>query len=128
MFVRAIWLAMTLVLTACAAEVVRMPVVLAARAGAPRIEMLLVPVELRLDSGYHRRLEAGTEWQEIGSISEGRVLKPLDSTLTVEGAHMHEAYAVVREESLVGFYLPVERSFSPLSVPVRLSLKERKLK
>lgn len=128
MFIRAIWLAMTLVLTACAAEVVRMPVVLAARAGAPSTEILLVPVELRLDSGYHRRLEAGTEWQEIGTIGEGRVLKPLDSTLTVEGAHMHEAYAVVRDESLVGFYLPVERSFSPLSVPVRLSLKERKLK
>ena len=30
--------------------------------------------------------------------------------MTVEGSHIHEAYIVVTERSLVGFYLPVERT------------------
>ena len=38
---------------------------------------------------------------------------------------MHEAYPVERDGRLVGFYLPVERAFSPLSRPVDLSLQRR---
>lgn len=117
-----------LLLSACAAEVVRTPVQLADSVGISPIEKLAANVEFRLDSGYRRTLAAGTEFQEIGRLPQGRVLKPVDATLTVEGAHMHEAYAVVHDERLVGFYLPVEKGFSPLSLPVKFSLQERKTK
>ena len=128
MSLRCAWFAGVLLLSACAAEVVRTPTQLAASAGAPRVEALAAAAEFRLDSGYQRVLAAGTEFQEVGRVPEGRVLKPLNATLTVEGAHMHEAYAVVRDDQLVGFYLPVEKSFSPLSLPIKLSLQERKSK
>ncbi|HWP20105.1 MAG TPA: hypothetical protein VNO84_13310 [Burkholderiaceae bacterium] len=115
-----------LVLCACAAEVMRAPTELIPYAGAARVHTLSAPVEFKLDSGYSRSLVEGTEFQEVGVVREGRVLKPLNATLTVEGAHIHEAYAVVHTDRLVGFYLPVEKSFSPLSRPVSLSLQERK--
>jgi hypothetical protein len=39
---------------------------------------------------------------------------------------VHEAYPVVQNQRLVGFYLPVERAFSPLSHSTNLLLEERK--
>lgn len=118
-------LAAAVTLVACAAEVVRRPTELTA-AVTPGLFVLGAPVEITLDSRYRRHLAAGTELAEIGSVREGRVLKPVNAVLTVEGAHMHEAYAVVQGERLVGFYLPVEKSFSPLSQSVPLLLQERK--
>ena len=71
-------------------------------------------VDVRLDSGYSRTLRAGTTWKRIGSIPEGEVWEPVDTVLTVEGRYLHEAYLVVNESRLVGFYLPVEDAFLPL--------------
>jgi hypothetical protein len=39
---------------------------------------------------------------------------------TLEGANIHEAWLVIRGAALVGFYLPAERAFSPLTSPVPL--------
>ena len=50
------------------------------------------------------------EFIVVGRVAQGLVLKPTQTVLTVEGAHMHEAYAVHRDGQLVGFYLPVERA------------------
>jgi hypothetical protein len=92
-------------------------------AAAPARVTLASPVQIHLDSGYSRSIAAGTEFAVAGTIAEGRVLKPTRTTFTIEGAHMHEAYPVVRAGRLVGFYLPVEKSFSPLSQPVDLPLQ-----
>ena len=59
-----------------------------------------------------------------GDISQGQVLKPLDTVLTVEGTNVREAYAVVHNGSWVGFWLPVERAFSPLRTPVAATFEE----
>jgi len=40
----------------------------------------------------------------------------------VEGAHVHEAYLVVAGDRLVGFYLPVEKAYSP-ATPVSLKVR-----
>lgn len=82
-------------------------------------------VSLTLDSGYARTIAAGTEFVEIGHLKQGIVLKPTATTFTVEGANMHEAYLVVAKEHIVGFYLPVEHAYSPLSQSVVISLQER---
>ena len=81
---------------------------------------------IRLDSGYERTVAKGTQFVEVGTLPKGRVLKPVDSVFTIEGAHIHEAYLVLDGQRIVGFYLPVERAFSPLSYPVSLPLEERK--
>jgi len=116
-----------LALAACAAEVVRQPSELKPTAdAAPRSFVLRDSVKYMLDSRYERVLRGYTQFVEVGSIAQGRVLRPTNAVMTVEGKHMHEAYAVVKDDRLIGFYLPVERSFSPLSQPVSLTLEERK--
>ena len=72
-------------------------------------------VKISLDTGYHRKLKAGTHWALIGKIENGDVYKTNDQILTVEGSNIYEACIVVSEGQLVGFYLPGKNSFSPLS-------------
>ena len=47
--------------------------------------------------------------------AQGEVYKSRDQVLTVEGYHVHEAYLVVASDELMGFYLPVEHNFAPIS-------------
>jgi len=81
-------------------------------------------VDITLDSGYTRALRRGSRWQSVGRLPQGEVYKPIDSVLTVEGANVHEAYIVVEGKRLVGFYLPVENAFTPISSKPSVSLQE----
>lgn len=74
--------------------------------------------------GYNRKLKQGTKWDYVGSVSYGDVFKSKDQILTVEASNIYEAYIVVSSGKLVGFYLPVERSYSPLGTPQILYVKE----
>jgi len=79
-------------------------------------------VSLRLATGYGRTLKQGSQWTRAGQVAQGEVLRPYQNVLTVEGSHIHEAWIVVKDGSLVGFYLPAERAFSAQE-PVRLFFK-----
>lgn len=123
----AVLIAVLLCAGGCAREVVRHPV------EPPTVEAMqaqryvaVQPTLIQLDSGYRRKINSGTEFVDIGQIQQGRVLKPTNTSFTVEGANMHEAYPVIRDNRIVGFYLPVEKAFSPLSQIAVLSLQERK--
>lgn len=127
MRLRALLFPAAIILAGCASEVVRSPVQLSVvPAQESRRYVAVKPASIRLDSGYERSIDSGTEFMEIGRIEQGRVLKPTSTTFTIEGAHMHEAYPVVNSGRIVGFYLPVERAFSPLSTPTSLVTEERK--
>ena len=112
-------------LAACASEISMQPAPLS----APTLQNTSV-VRLTADatglstSGYSRTLQVGSQWEMIGGTNQGQVLKPLDSVLTVEGANVREAYVVIRDGSWVGFWLPVERAYSPLRAPVAVKFKE----
>ena len=110
----------------CATEVRREAVQLAAAAEAGKVYELRQEVQIKLDSGFARTIRANTEFAAAGRISQGLVLRPTQTVLTVEGAHVHEAYAVVRDQQLVGFYLPVERAYSALSQAAPFPIVERK--
>jgi hypothetical protein len=118
-----------LCLAACASEIVRQPSELST---APQPEQKRYvtsrPATIRLDSGYYRAISAGTQFSQIGRIKQGAVLKPVNTSFTVEGAHMHEAYPVLHEERIVGFYLPVEKAFTPLSQSTLLFIEEEVMK
>ena len=102
----------------CASEVKRAPAELAAtQPEQGRRYVTTLAVEARPESGYPRSIRAGTAFVVVGRVAQGLVLKPTQTVLTVEGAHMHEAYAVHRDGQLVGFYLPVERAFTSLAMP-----------
>lgn len=63
-------------------------------------------------AGYSRVIKSGSRWEYVGSISNGNVYKSANSIFTIEGSHVHEAYLVIENRKLAGFYLPVERAFS----------------
>lgn len=103
-------------LIAGCASVAHMPATLNEAQGAPTPAPVTVTqsLSLSLDTGFTRTIAAGSRWQQAGSIAQGAVYRPLGAVLTVEGAHIHEAYLVVEQNAVVGFYLPAERGFSPL--------------
>ena len=120
------WLVLAL-LGGCASEVKRQAVELSAivlEAGQHHVAAR--DVEIVLESGYPRLIRAGTDFVAVGRIAQGLVLRPTQTVLTVEGAHMHEAYAVLNDGRLVGFYLPVERAFSELPQATPFPLVIRK--
>jgi len=110
----------------CASEVRREPVELTTAAPETgRRFVTTAAAEARPESGYTRTIRTDTEFVVVGRLAQGIVLRPVGTVLTVEGAHMHEAYAVHRDGRWVGFYLPVERAYSALPLPVALPLKEK---
>jgi hypothetical protein len=108
----------------CAFEVVRSPVNITPVKGSEFV--LTQPAYLVLDSGYQRTINSGTTFLEVGTTQYGVVLKPLNTSFTIEGAHMHEAYPVIQNGTVTGFYLPVEKSFSPLTKPIAISIEKVK--
>jgi len=121
-------LAMVLGVFGCASEITRYPAELSrGRQPQDKIFVASQTVPVHPDSGYERSIKLGTEFVDAGGISQGTILKPRNAVFTLEGAHMHEAYLVVNDGRLVGFYLPVEKSFSPLTVSVTLPLEEREV-
>jgi hypothetical protein len=116
-------LSLSLLLAGCAANVTHAPAVFAPAAEATRsLFKLEQVVELRLATGYNRTLAAGSEWRRVGRIAQGDVYKPNNAIFTLEGAHVHEAWLVVADGRLVGFYLPVEHGFSPNEHAIDLRL------
>lgn len=116
---------LTFTLCSCASEVVRHPVSLTSQITGPGSRWVLMSnAMIEVDSGYNRTIPSNTEFVRVGTIPEGDVLKPIGTVLTMEGKHMHEAYIVLNNKTLIGFYLPVEKSFSPLTKKIPLYFKE----
>ena len=84
---------------------------------------LVEKVDVQLDTWYKTSLKSGTKWQYVGGVSHGEVYRTDDQIVTVEGSNTFEAYVVLSGDGLVGFYLPVEKTFSPLGRPVPLKIK-----
>ena len=80
--------------------------------------------DISIGTGYSRKLRQGTKWDYVGYITEGDIYKTKDQILTIEGSNIYEAYIVVSENKLVGFYLPVEQTFSPLEDSKEIQFKE----
>lgn len=108
------------ILSGCAA-VAHQPATMTPIADGDRLT-LASEVSLRLATGYGRTLKQGSQWTRAGQVAQGEVLRPYQHVLTVEGSHIHEAWIVVKNGNLVGFYLPAERAFSAQE-PARISFK-----
>jgi hypothetical protein len=104
-----------LLLESCAPVVVQEPTQLTPAVG--KGFRLTQAAEVALATGYSTTLRADTTWQLVGTVPQGEVYRTRDQVVTLEGAHIHEGYIVVDQGPLVGFYLPVERTFSPWRRP-----------
>lgn len=110
----------------CATEVSRTATQFSPDAGADNKYIVVTrEVTVTPSAGYSRTLKAGSTWKYVGRIPEGAVYKVQDDVFMLEGKHMHEAYCVIANNELVGFYLAVENAFSPLSSRVPLSLNQK---
>ena len=115
-----------IVLFGCATALRHAPVSFTpTRAAAPQTIVIekAVDVEPVSSSGYARTLKAGSVWKEVGTVPQGTVYKVEDDVFMLEAAHMHEAYCVIQNNTLVGFYLPVEQAFVAAYEKVSLPIK-----
>lgn len=114
-------------MSSCAFDIIhvkQVPAQLKVSQTPPNSFQLEEEVNVSLDTGYSRVLKKGTTWHFVGTIASGDVFRTKDQILTVEASNIHEAYVVISSGSLVGFYLPVEKTFSPLSGSRELSIKD----
>ncbi|KAF7962993.1 hypothetical protein AWV80_15020 [Cupriavidus sp. UYMU48A] len=80
--------------------------------------------DLRLDTGYTRTLARSSIWKPAGLLPQGTVYRPAGTVFTIEGRQVHEAYLVIQDKQLIGFYLPGEQTYSPLSTAVPITTGE----
>jgi len=81
-------------------------------------------VRVKLTSGWSSALKKGTVWRLVGHIEQGDVFKTRDQVVTVQASNVHEAEPVVNDGKLVGFFLVIEKTFTPadLPKPIRLTM------
>ncbi|SPK73983.1 conserved protein of unknown function [Cupriavidus taiwanensis] len=91
---------------------------------AARRIQILIATTVQLDTGYSRTLPERSVWSRVGRVPQGDIYRPIGTIFTIEGRQVHEAYLVIRDKTLVGFYLPGEQNYSPLSTAVPLDLGE----
>ena len=71
-------------------------------------------------AGDGQTLPAGSVWRRAGAVDAGEVYKRTDGPFILESQNAHEAYMVVKDGEIVGFYLPGESAFAPASRAVPL--------
>ena len=127
---RQIWLPLLflfLLINACAFDVVRIdqtPVHFRADTEHCRNFILKDQINFTVGPGYKRTLKQGTRWICTGAIEQGSVFKTMDQVLTIEASNIYEANIVVTNQTLIGFYLPVEQSFYDIGKPQKLAIEE----
>ncbi len=119
-------LAGLLLLTGCAFDIVHVKQVPAAftLVDAPAMAFVLSrDVKATLGTSFPTRLNAGTRWRQVGIIQYGGVFATRDQIVTVEASNIHEAQLVVSNSFINGFYLPVEKTFAPVTHPIRIETR-----
>ena len=114
----------------CAFDVVHVeqqPTQLQADKACSDFFVLARDVTVPIGAGYERKLRQDTRWHCVGNLAQGKVFKSKDQLLTIEASNVFEANIVVASGHLVGFYLPVERAFSPLGKQMKLAMRDSKL-
>jgi len=126
-------LATVLVLLVCAfsgcafdlVSVKQMPVTLTTDLGGDQSIMLAEAATVSIGTSFPVHLKANTVWQKIGRTEFGDAYTSKDQVLTVEASNIHEAALVVKEDSVTGFYLLLEKKFCPASSPVKINLNKK---
>ena len=113
-------------LAGCATAVASTPVAYTPLAASPSAGVVRVEsaVHIVLPTRYKRVLATGSRWRRVGRVPQGDVYRPVDTVFTIEGEQVHEAYLVVADRQLVGFYLTAEARYSALDAPLPISLQE----
>lgn len=127
--IRVLWLS-SLLLSGCAFDLAHVnytPVDYQPRIDSGRSFILTDEVHIKdTPCGYSRTLGKSTTWEFFGTIPEGEVFRSKDQALTVECSNVFEAYLVISENRLIGFYLPVEKGFVSIKDPLLFPITWKK--
>jgi hypothetical protein len=88
--------------------------------GEPSTLVMSQPIRVSSTKGFSETIAQETSWKRVGAVPQGDVYKPVGTIFMLTSANAHEAYLVVSDGKVVGFYLPGEVAFAPASVPVDL--------
>ena len=115
-----------LLLTGCAFNLVsvkQVPTTCTAVTGTPENFVLCAEVKAKLGTSFPTHLKAGTRWHQVGETEYGAVFVTPDQIVAVEASHIYEAQLVVSNRVITGFYLPVEKTFAPVTHPISIETK-----
>jgi len=73
--------------------------------------------------GNKIKLKGGTAWHYVCTIEQGDVYKTKDQIVSVRASNIYEAYIVISSAKMMGFYLPLEKTFSPLREPTPIVME-----
>jgi hypothetical protein len=93
--------------------------------GAARDVELTAEAYVPLRHGYRlRRLRPGDRFAPVGRIDEGAVYRSAAGDLMAITGNAYEAHIVVRDDRIVGVFLPVEEVFVNAVDPPPIQLQE----
>ena len=98
----------------CAPEIVRTAIPYVQKTDVKEAIQLTKSTTIPNYSGAGTTLFIGTRWDHVGEVAHGKVYRSKDSVFFLRGANTHEAYLVIRDKKLVGFYLPGDKAWSAL--------------
>jgi hypothetical protein len=116
-------LAVCLILNACAQKVefTPAPLLFPEATAIDGSADVTLPVAVEIRSNYSGQLTTQSRWRRAGRLPEGNVYRRIGSVNSIRvDEQMSEAYLVVRANMLVGYYLPVQSTFSPLTPAIPL--------
>ena len=122
-------IAAAIYLAGCAFDITSVkqrPVSFVSKTGDAKTFTLDRAVTAHLGTGFTTKLDAGTHWRQIGSTEFGNVFATKDQIVTVEASDIYEADLVVSNQVITGFYLVVEKTFTPVTRPIPIAMTASK--
>jgi len=117
-----LFLASILLIVSCSAKQVQLESELQVSNDLNSIYLLEEEVTIKASNAKPTILNSGTRWKQVGLIEQGVVYRTKDQVVIVNSFNVHEGYIVVNEKSIVGHYLPIEKTFvEVIAVPIKLS-------
>lgn len=84
-------------------------------------------VTIKASNAKSTELKPGTRWMKVGLIDQGVVYRTKDQVVIVNSFNVHEGYIVIDQDNVVGYYLPVEKTFVETK-PVVINLSKMEIK
>jgi len=121
--IKAASILMVFLLSACSTTQVRLASELQPSSNTAIYE-LKYSVKIQAANANASTLKQGTTWAEVGAIEQGTVYRTKDQVVIVNSFDVHEGYIVIKDAQVVGYYLPVEKTFVETE-PKAISLNKK---
>lgn len=109
-------------LASCSAKQIQLESELQASTDTDSYYVLDEEVNIKASHAKPTKLNVGTRWKQVGLIKQGIVYRTKDQVVIVNSFNVHEGYIVINQENIVGYYLPIEKSFiEVIPTPIKLS-------